>query len=207
MTLRQEDDRSDRIAVPADYQYLDNFDQAIQNTKDFGLPVPQFAIDFDFSPDLEQLHERVSETVYVEEHSQESRIYPRASNCFWYARIVCASLEKFYKRPLMLTSGYLLGKNHKIFHSLLAALEARLRDKKGGLVNLHAWVTLPDFTVVDATLIPALRAVGAEGSDSGKDIFIRSVREQRAEQKFCYQPVLVGPAYWEEAEIRPVPAG
>lgn len=108
MTLQPENDRSDRIAVPADYQYLDNFDQAIQNTKNFGLPLPRFTIDLSFSPDLELLHERVSETVYIEEYSQQDRLYPRASNCIWYARIVCASLEKFYKRPMMLTSGYVL---------------------------------------------------------------------------------------------------
>lgn len=204
MTLQR---GNDRIAVPTDYQYLDSFEQAIQNTKSFGLPIPRFAIDFSFSPDLELLYERVSETVYIEEHSQENQVYPRASNCIWYAQIVCASLEKFYKRPMMLTSGYVLGNNHKIFYSPLAALATRLRDKEQGLINLHAWVTLPDLTVVDATLSHALRAVGAEDSGLDEDIFIRNVQEQRAEQKFCYQPALVGPAYWEEADIRPVPVG
>lgn len=86
-------------------------------------------------------------------------------------------------------------------------METRLRDKKQGLIHLHAWVTLPDFTVVDATLSPALRACGVEEGGLAEDIFIRNVQEQRAEQKFCYQPVLVGPAYWEEAGIQPVPVG
>jgi hypothetical protein len=207
MILQQEDDRRDRVAIPSDYHYLDNFDHAIQNTKNFGLPTPQFATDVNFLPDLDLLYERVSETVYIEEHSQEKRIYPRASNCIWYARIVCASLEKFYKRPMMLTSGYLLGNKHKIFYSPLDALETRLRDKKAGLIHLHAWVTLPDFTVVDATLIPALHAIGAKDIGLTQDIFIRNVRAQSAEQEFCYQPVLVGPSYWEKANIKPVPVG
>jgi hypothetical protein len=145
--------------------------------------------------------------MYWEEHSQVGELYPWAGNSWWYAQSVCASLEKFYKRPMMLTAGYFLGQQHKVFYTPLEGLKARLLDKREAPINLHVWVTLPNFTVVDPTIIPALRVAGAEGCELEKDIFIRNVADQRADQKCCYQPVLVGPAFWEEAKIRPTPMG
>ena len=189
--------------VPGDYEYLDNFNQAICNTKNLQLRPPNFAVDFDFSPDLEELYRHVQKALLQEERDPKNETRPPAFNCILYARSMCVSLSKYYGKPMMLTSGYLIGEGRKTFYEPLAELEARLSTTTDSPINLHAWVILPDLTIVDVTLIPTIRAVRAEDRDLTNDILIKNMREQRAEDEFCYQPVLVGSEYWDKASMRP----
>ena len=186
-----------------DYQYSENLNAALNNTRSLGLSVPQFTVDFGFIPDLEVLYERAEDIVYLEKHDPKNLDNPPAFNCLHYAQQVWTGLQKFYNRPLLLTSGYVLGNGRKTFYEPLATLASRLEKPSDKRINLHVWVTLPDFTIVDPTLIFSLRFVGAANSQSAKDILIRNVREQHMREEHCYQPVLVGREYWDKASIKP----
>ena len=208
MSLQQRDETNDsRFSVHSnDYNYLENLNHAIRNTEELKLPIPDFAVDYSFRPDIEELGHFVLAVVRWAKHDErlaKLKLEP-AFNCIIYAKIICNSLSELYGKSMMLTSGYLIREDGKIFYESLNELKSRCHSRIKTPINLHAWVTLPNLFIVDPTLIPSLRASGYKGSALEQDILIRNGLEQRAEDYISYQPVLVGSEYWDKADIQPL---
>jgi len=209
MSLQQRGETNDsRFSIHSnDYNYFENLNHAIRNTEELGLPISNFAVDTNFRPDMEELGYFVLSLVRrakLDERLAKLKLEP-AFNCIIYAQIICNGLSELYGKSMMLTSGYLIREDGKVFYESLSELKSRYYSKTKTPVNLHAWVTLPNLFIVDPTLIPTLRASGYKGSALEQDILIKNGLEQRVEDYISYQPVLVGSEYWDKAGIQPLP--
>lgn len=209
MSLQQRGETNDsRFSIHSnDYNYFENLNHAIRNTEELGLPIPDLVVDTDFHPNMEELGYFVLTLVRrakLDERLAKLKLEP-AFNCIIYATIICNGLSELYGKSMMLTSGYLIQGDRKVFYESLSELKNRYHRKIKTPVNLHAWVTLPNLFIVDPTLIPTLRASGYKGSALEQDILIKNGLEQRVEDYISYQPVLVGSEYWDKAGIQPLP--
>lgn len=184
--------------VSLDYDYLYNLRLAADRTKQMGLESPYFVVDEDFKPDLQELSDYVQEVINNEIIAFGGRV-PLLGHCYLYSQLLCEHLERRYQRPMLLTSGHLIDQyiNSKVYFEAPGALRARLNRPPESKMHLHAWVTLPDLTIIDVTLTPVLKELAPHKYAKYGAFYFKNVRGQLPDHEFCYQPAVLGIEYWK----------
>jgi hypothetical protein len=90
MDLQPKDKSNDPrfIIHPNDYNYLENLSQAVRNTKELELPIPDFEVDYSFCPDIQELGEFVLTIMRRAKYDKRLTEFNPAFNCIIYAQII-----------------------------------------------------------------------------------------------------------------------
>lgn len=123
----------------------------------------------------------------------------RAGQC---AAVHLMALAVFYDMrmpaPPVMTVGDVLVDGVPRYKVTRQGLRRHIREGRGagGIINAHMWLTFPDFTILDLTVLPAIAGEAAEALDLGRPDGL-AVIGQPPELKpgLVYKPMLVGEGF------------
>ncbi len=189
----------------SDFDYLLNFEKAKNNNIKFGLKIPNFNFDNEFScfttdGPREDIHRAL-----IESNKQHGST---VSKCFSSS----LSAQKFLKESLDIDSIITLGsiidnvKREKMFYESLEKLEYRLKNQNfhSNGINLHAWLTLPDGFVVDVSVISTMKTKGNFQDLTGSEIIFVDAKKQVDNfnnEGLSFYPILLGIEYRDRINI------
>lgn len=140
----------EKTTVDTASSYEDELQTAMDRTAAWGLHCPAFSFTSErFMTDefIQRIAECTSRTI--------GSVPPEsvAFQCFAVHALVQRPLEKALGIPLLYTVGYISHPGRTVFHTDEADLKAMLTSGKQvpGVVNMHAWLTLPSHEIVDLT--------------------------------------------------------
>lgn len=199
-----EDDITRRTTPTHLYNYRLQFNKAKKNTINFGLDVPTMSLDEDFSSKInDALRDDIKKV--LNNNIYRYPIESLAGNCFYYAEMA----QVFLKRELNINSVFTLGsysdKGVRLFYESLSKLKYRIKDKSysSAGIQLHAWLTLPDYGVIDVTIIPLLQLLGVLSVTKDEYLYYLDTSKQKRSEGFSYHPILLGSEYLSKIGLIP----
>lgn len=198
------DNYSRKRIKESEYDYNLHFNNAIENTKKLGLKLPNFTFNEEFSSEenntvREDIKQIIHESVYL--YQQEVI----ALNCFYFAEEAKKSLKRELNIDSALTLGSYSDNGTKVFYESFKKLKYRLEHKKYATkgINLHAWLTLPDYRVIDVTILSALKLFGKFPETDYRNFYYLNALNQRRTGGFSYHPMLIGNEYISRINLKP----
>lgn len=188
-----------------EYDYISSFYQAQLNTRALKLNEPTFKFDEGYSSEIsgtvsEDIREVIHETVYS--YSQEIIAF----NCFDFALMAQRALKINLNLNTVLTLGSYSDSGTKLFYESLAKLKFRLRNPhyKSEGINLHAWLTLADWRIIDVSILSALKLFGKFQEQDYRNFYYMNAKEQRDNNTLlAYHPILIGNDYLNKIHLKP----
>ena len=184
-----------------DFNYKENFEKAFVTSTRFGLKKLEFQSDGNFHFDRELI------LAFIDKHIFKKPISEIALKCF----PICRELsEKLYSELGILavpTLGYLITKNYqgqtiKKFYEHKYFLKKRIDKDDNFSINLHCWLTFPNFYILDPTIKSTEIFVKGEFEKNYKLSFLVDGLQQNENSTYCYQPVLLGCEYYDRLKIK-----
>lgn len=194
-----------RITLRHHYDYRLSFNKAIENTRDFGLDVPTMSFDEGFSSRKnDTVRQEIKEIIYNNIHQYPIELL--AGNCFYFAEMAQVSLKRELNINSVFTLGSYSDKGVRLFYESLSKLKYRIRDKgySSAGIQLHAWLTLPDYGVIDVTIIPLLQLLGVHSVTKDEYLYYLDTSKQKRSEGFSYHPILVGSEYLRSINLKPI---
>lgn len=188
--------------------YKNQFEIAKKNNEKLKLKIPEFIPNQTFKS-YEQESKTVRNDIKEIIHN-EVYCYPQemlALNCFDFAKLTSQKLKEYLGISSVVTIGSPIDnrKNSRLFFESLLLLKYRKWNKnfrtKG--INLHAWIPLPDFFIIDITLLAALKYFNLYPEKDYRSFYY--VHESMNRQgHFSYQPILLGTEYLNQIDLKSI---
>ncbi len=190
----------------SDFDYLLNFEKARNNNTKFGLQIPNFNFDNEFSclsvnEPREDIHK-----VLIKSNTQHGSTI---SKCFSSSLAAQKAIKNELGIDSIITLGSLIRNDNKekMFYESLEKLEYRLKNtdfhSKG--IHLHAWLTLPDGFIVDVSVVGTMKTKGNFQDATGNEIFFIDGKKQidyiDNKDILSYYPMLLGIEYRDRINI------
>lgn len=200
------DNYSRRKTSKIEYDYPLKFNQAIENNKKLNLDIPDFELDNKFNSDDEdgQIKEIIKSTIHnnIFKYRQEELAF----NCFPFAEKAQLALKQELNIDSILTLGSCSESGTKFYYESLRKLKYRLNNKdfESTGINLHAWLTLPNYKIIDVTIISALKFCGKHSNIDYRNFYYLNSLDQNADNTgYSYHPILVGNDYIKKINLKP----
>lgn len=199
------DNYSRKRIKKSEYDYTTHFNNAIENTKELNLDVPDFKFDNQFkSFENETARNDIRNTIHNAVYKNQQELL--ALNCFYFAERAQISLKRELNINSVLTLGSFSDDGTKMFYESLKKLKYRLKHKEfvTNGINLHAWLTLPDYRIIDVTILSALKLFGKFPEiDYRNFYYLNSLNQNGNNGGFSYHPIFIGNDYLKKINLKP----
>ena len=149
---------------------------------------------------LEEIKTLIHDNIFC--HCQQELAF----NCFYFAFKTQEILRNELNIKSLLTLGSYSDKGVKLFYEPLMKLKYRLKNPnyKSNGINLHGWLTLPDYSVIDVTVLSAiLTASNSSGLDYRNFLYFNALEQNDSNKGYSYHPKLLGVDYLKKVELNP----
>ncbi len=186
-----------------DTDYLVNFKESVEFTKDMGLALPQFEINPDVSYDVPLLSNYILHELYS--HSK-LQIEDVVQKCFLLSKQLQNFLKLRCNIPSIITSGSLFENGFQVYGEEKDKIRERLNlNVISPPVKFHTWLTLDNFDVVDITYPATLwyyyktKDCDVDENEFKKIIWFHPFKDSC--ENLCYKPLFLGNEYFEKVKI------
>ena len=188
-----------------DYKYM--FEKAIRNTNVLGLQTSYFQPNNNFNSYIngsvdENINTIISKNI-LHNFEQEKIM----NNCFYFSELAQYLLKTELNIDSILTLGSVSYKEQKKFYESFRKLKYRFNNKnfKTTGVNLHAWLTLPDYSIIDVSILSAFKCYKEFSEyDYRQFYYLRTQYQKKGETYIPHFPILVGNDYIHNISLEPI---
>lgn len=182
-----------------DYDYKRNIQNAINNNKKLGIDIPKFEFDerFNIKPEIiDVLHD------IIYQHSWEEI----AGNCFSFTTLANQGLKERLNIQSLVTLGSFSDNGSKVCYESFRMLKFRLQNPnyKTKGIKLHAWLTLPNYHIIDVSILSSLRLNNLDPNIDYRRFYYLDTLNQKKGDFFCYHPMLLGMDYLNKINTEPI---
>lgn len=161
--------------------------KALETSKKWGLDTPKFTLSS--QPLITQ-----ESTARFEEACQKilGSIPPEtiSQQCFMINNAIKDNLEEVFQSPLYFTLGYVEHHQKPVFYTPIGELKHLLKTGfTGGAMNLHAWLTTPNYEIIDLTFSTTFGVVRNDPTLYGRIAF---QHHSKFNDAMIHHPQLVG---------------
>lgn len=202
------DNYSRRRIDEEEYNYKRMFERAIKNTKDLGLRTSYFQPNNNFKSSSingsvdENINAIISKNI-LQKFLQEQIM----NNCFYFSELAQYFLKAELNVDSILTLGSVGYKGQKIFYESFKKLKYRFNNKnfKTKGLNLHAWLTLPDYSIIDISILSTFKYCYEEFFRCDYRYFYYLKTQYQDESTLIpHFPILVGNDYIHNISLDPI---
>lgn len=183
--------------------YEKNLIQAQRYTDQLGLT----PINFTYNPSFEQstiVKKEVGEFLsqYFYTHKQLN-LEHMAGRCMIRSREAQEVLKKHFNIDSIITNGWVCDFNYiDTFQESKSIIEKRLKREYLGTIGFHSWLTLPNYDVIDVTILPYIWFRDDKKSSTESRYKGTLWSQPLIERKpFLYKPVFLGYEYFEKVPM------
>jgi hypothetical protein len=202
------DEYARRTIKDDEYNYQKYLELAFTNTKKVGLEVPSFQFDEIFkvyTTTLDSGKYIVREDILkvIDKSVYAFPMEVLAFNCFSATELAHRTLKKELNIDSLITLGSFSTKGRKLFYESFQKLKYRInhKDYSTPAINLHAWLTLPDYSIIDLTLVSALKFLKQLSEIPYNNIYFIDSKYQNKTSPYSYHPILVGFDYLNKIRL------
>jgi hypothetical protein len=190
-----------------EYNYKYMFEKAIKNTKALGLQTSYFQPNNNFNSYINGSVDTNINTIISKNILQKFLQEEIRNNCFYFSELAQNLLKTELNIDSILTLGSVEYKGEKVFYESLQKLKFRLNNKnfKTTGIKLHAWLTLPDYSIIDISILSAFKCYKEFSEyDYRQFYYLRTQYQKKGETYIPHFPILVGNDYIHNISLDPI---
>ena len=184
--------------------YIRNFTDAQKYTSNLGLTIPKFNYDPEFELSDKDKKEIRGFFYHYFYERMSFNLEDLAFKCMRRSNEVKSLLKEVFNIDAVLTNGSVYQDYMNLFDEPKSKIEKRLHQECFETIDSHTWLTLPNYDVIDITIMPTVWVQydrRSETEDNFKGLLWTNL--QIDHKPFLYKPVFLGFEYFEKVKIKP----